>query len=253
MGVQNRVAVITGSGQGIGEAIAYELASQGAKVVINDINQERMEFVVNAINAEWGANTAIGILADITIPDQAKYLIDEAVSHFLRIDILVNNAGIARDKTIRGLSVEDWDKVLDTNLKATFLTCQAASHHMIKQKFGRIINISSRAWLGFKGQSNYAASKGGIISLSRTLALELAKYQITVNAVCPGIIQTPLFDGNPQEVKDNLMKLQPTRSIGKPKDIGYSVSFLASDESSYITGQTLYVCGGKSLFSSLSV
>lgn len=253
MGVENRVAIITGSGQGIGEGIAHELASQGAKVVINDINQERMNHVVNTINSEYGEDTAIGIEADITNPDQAKYLIDETVNQLGHLDILVNNAGIARDKTIRGLSVEDWDKVLDTNLKATFLTCQAASHHMIKQEFGRIINISSRAWLGFKGQSNYAASKGGVISLSRTLALELAKYQITVNAICPGIIQTPLFDSNPQEVKDKLINLQPTRSIGKPKDIGYSVSFLASDESSYITGQTLFVCGGKSLYSSLSV
>lgn len=253
MAVKDRVAVITGSGQGIGEGIALELASQGAKVVINDINLEKINNVVNAINEEYGAGTAIGIQADITKTEEAKHLIDEAVNQLGRIDILVNNAGIARDKTIRGLSVEDWDKVLDTNLKATFLTCQAASHHMIKQEFGRIINISSRAWLGFKGQSNYAASKGGVVSLSRTLALELAKYQITVNAICPGIIHTPLFDSNSQEVKDNLIKLQPTRSIGKPKDIGYSVAFLASDESSYITGQTLFVCGGKSLFSSLSV
>ena len=253
MGVENRIAVITGSGQGIGEGIAHELASQGARVVINDINQERMSQVVNTINSEYGEGMAIGIEADITNPDQAKYLIDESVNQLGHIDILVNNAGIARDKTIRGLSVEDWDKVLDTNLKATFLTCQAASHHMIKQEFGRIINISSRAWLGFKGQSNYAASKGGVISLSRTLALELAKYQITVNAICPGIIQTPLFDRNPQEVKDKLINLQPTRSIGKPRDIGFSVSFLASDESSYVTGQTLFVCGGKSLYSSLSV
>ncbi len=253
MSVQDRIAVITGSGQGIGEGIAHELASQGAKVVINDINQERIDYVVNSLNNEYGEGSAMGIRADITDPEQAKYLIDETVNILGRIDILVNNAGIARDKTIRGLSIEDWDKVLDTNLKATFLTCQAASHHMIRQEYGRIINISSRAWLGFKGQSNYAASKGGVVSLSRTLALELAKYQITVNTVCPGLIQTPLFDDIPQEAKENLIKIQPTRSVGKPKDIGYSVSFLASDESSYITGQTLFVCGGKSLYSSLSV
>lgn len=253
MTVNNRVAVITGSGQGIGAGIAYELASQGAKVVINDVNEERIQETVAKLDAAFGENTAFGVAADITKKDDAKKIIDEAVAHFGKIDILVNNAGIAKDKTIRGLAEADWDSVIDVNLKGTFLMCQAASFPMIEQGYGRIINISSRAWLGFKGQANYAASKGGVVSLSRTLALELAKYQITVNTICPGIIRTPLFDSNPEEIQQNLLKLQPTRSIGEPKDIGYSVAFLAGDESSYVTGQTLFVCGGKSLFSSLSV
>ena len=253
MALNNRIAVITGSGQGIGAGIAEELVKQGAKVVINDVNQARLDERVDYLNEQYGDGSAIGIVADITIQAEAKKLIDETVSQLGSIDILVNNAGIARDKTIRNLSEADWDSVVDTNLKGTFLTCQAASFHMIQQRYGRIINISSRAWLGFKGQSNYAASKGGVVSLSRTLALELAKYQITVNTICPGIINTPLFENNPQEVKDNLMKLQPTRSIGEPKDIGYAVAFLADENSSYVTGQTLFVCGGKSLFSSLSV
>lgn len=253
MTVKDRVAVITGSGQGIGAGIAIELAKQGAKVVINDVNEQRIEETVASLNAEFGEGTAIGIKADITKQEEAKHLIDNTVEQLGKIDILVNNAGIAKDKTIRNLTEADWDSVLDVNLKGTFLTCQAASFHMIKQNYGRIINISSRAWLGFKGQANYSASKGGVVSLSRTLALELAKYQITVNTVCPGIIRTPLFEQIPEEGKENLMKLQPTKSVGEPKDIGYSVAFLASDKSSYVTGQTLFVCGGKSLFSSLSV
>lgn len=253
MAVNNRVAVITGSGQGIGAGIALELATQGAKVVINDVNEARITERVALLNEQFGEGTAFGIQADITQPAEAKRLIDDAVAHFGRIDILVNNAGIAKDKTIRNLTEADWDSVVDTNLKGAFLTCQAAAFHMIEQKYGRIINISSRAWLGFKGQANYAASKGGIVSLSRTLALELAKYQITVNTICPGIIRTPLFDSNSEEIKQNLLQLQPTRSIGEPKDIGYSVAFLAGDDASYVTGQTLFVCGGKSLFSSLSV
>lgn len=253
MGVQNRVALITGSGQGIGEGIAKELAAQGAKVVINDINQEKIDNVVSEINKVHGEGTAIGIRADITDPEAVQNLVNDIVKQFNRLDILVNNAGIARDKTLRGIKFEDWNAVINTNLTASFLTCQAASHIMIEQKFGRIINISSRAWLGFKGQASYSASKGGLISLTRTLALELAKYNITSNAICPGLIQTPLFESLPEEAKENLLKVQPTRTIGNPNDIAYGVAFLASDESSYITGQTLYIGGGKELYSSLSV
>jgi NAD(P)-dependent dehydrogenase (short-subunit alcohol dehydrogenase family) len=251
MSVNDRVAVITGSGSGIGESIAKMLASNGAKVIINDLDQEKIDRVVADIKEKNG--TAIGIMADVTNPEEVKNMIENSVGEFGRLDILVNNAGIARDKTIRGLSLEDWDKVIDTNLKSVFLTCQAAAHHMIDQKYGRIINISSRAWLGFQGQSNYSASKGGVVSLTRTLALELAKHQITSNVICPGLIDTPLLRSAPQKVIDNLIKLQPTRSVGKPEDIANGVLFFAADESSYITGQTFFICGGKSLFSSLSV
>lgn len=251
MSVNDRVAIVTGSGSGIGEGIAKMLSSNGAKVVINDIDQKKIDQVVSEIKEENGE--AIGIKADVTSPEEVKNLIDDTVKHYGKLDILVNNAGITRDKTIRGLSVENWDKVIDTNLKSVFLTCQAAAHHMINQKYGRIINISSRAWLGFPGQSNYSASKGGVVSLTRTLALELAKHQITSNVICPGLVDTPLLQSAPQEKRDNLMKLQPTKTIGKPEDIAYGVLFFAADESSYITGQTLFIGGGKSLFSSLSV
>jgi NAD(P)-dependent dehydrogenase (short-subunit alcohol dehydrogenase family) len=251
MTVKDRVAIITGSGSGIGEGIAKILASNGAKVVINDLDQDKIDRVVAEIKEQNGI--AVGKKADVTNPEEVKKMVDETANEFGRLDILVNNAGIAKDKTIRGLSLEDWDSVIDTNLKSVFLTCQAASHHMIEQKYGRIVNISSRAWLGFPGQANYSASKGGVVSLTRTLALELGKHQITSNVICPGIIDTPLFQSAPQNVKDNLTKIQPTRSIGKPEDIANGVLFFAADESSYITGQTFFICGGKSLFSSLSV
>ncbi len=251
MGVRDRVAIVTGSGSGIGEGIAKMLAAQGAKVIINDLDQGKIDRVVSEIQAD--GSIAVGIKADVTRPDEVKELIDGAVEKFGRLDILVNNAGIARDKTIRGLTLRDWDDVIDTNLKSVFLTCQAAAHYMIPQKYGRIINISSRAWLGYPGQANYSASKGGVVSLTRTLAMELAKHQITSNVICPGIIETPLLMSAREEVRENLMKLQPTKIIGKPEDVAYAVCFFASDETSYITGQTLFVCGGKSLFSSLSV
>lgn len=251
MTVQDRVAIVTGSGSGIGEGIVKALAANGAKVIVNDIDMEKIDRVVAEIEEVNGV--AFGIKADVTSPEEVKALIDGTVNKFGRLDILVNNAGIAIDKTIRRLTIEDWDKVIDTNLKSVFLTSQAAAHHMIPQKYGRIINISSRAWLGFPGQSNYSASKGGVISLTRTLALELAKHQITSNVICPGIIETPMFRSQPQEVIDNLLKIQPTRSIGKPEDIANGVLFFAANESSYITGQTFFICGGKSLYSSLSV
>jgi len=249
--LDQKSAIITGSGQGIGAGIAKYLAARGARVVVNDINQEKIDQVVEEIRQNGG--TAIGIRADITDPEQAKGLIDQTVEQFGRLDILVNNAGVARDKSIRGMKLEDWDFVLNTNLRAVFLTCQAAAFHMIPQNSGRIINISSRAWLGYKGQANYSASKGGVVSLTRTLAHELAKYNITANCICPGIIRTPLYDSNPEEIKQELLRLQPTRSIGEPEDIAYGVAFFASDDANYITGQTLFICGGKSLFSSLSV
>jgi NAD(P)-dependent dehydrogenase (short-subunit alcohol dehydrogenase family) len=151
------------------------------------------------------------------------------------------------------MTEEDWDSVLNVNLKGMFNTCQAAIAHMREKKYGRIINISSRAWLGWPGQANYSASKGGVVSLSRTLALEMAKHKITVNCIAPGIIRTPLFDMLTEETRKNLLALQPVGRIGEPEEIAYGVMFFASDESNYVTGQTIFICGGKSIFSSLSV
>jgi len=245
MNVKDRVAVVTGSGQGIGKGIAETLAAAGAKVVVNDLFPEKVDEVVAEFQAE--GYDVIGHAADVSIVDGAKSLIDAAVDAFGRIDILVNNVGMARDGWLAKMSEEDWDLVLQVNLKSQFLTCRAAAPHMMEQEYGRIINISSRAWLGGPGQANYAASKGAVISLTRTLALEMARYGVTANAIAPAIVDTPLFRGLKDEVQERLVKTIPAKRVGTPGDIGNAALFFAADESSYVTGQTLYVCGGRSL------
>jgi len=249
--VKGRVALVTGSGGGIGEVVAKTLAQNGARVVINDINEENILRVVEDI--KFADGEALGVVADISKRDQVQEMVKKTVEQFGGIDILVNNAGIAKDKGFLKMTEDDWDSVLNVNLKGMFNTCQAAIVHMREKKYGRIINISSRAWLGWPGQANYSASKGGVVSLSRTLALEMAKHKITVNCIAPGIIRTPLFDMLNEDTQKNLLALQPVGRIGEPEEIAYGVMFFASDDSGYVTGQTIFICGGKSIFSSLSV
>lgn len=245
MNVTERVAIVTGSGQGIGAGIARVLAGAGARVVVNDLVPERVDETVAEFTAA-GFDT-VGHAADVATAEGAEGLVTAALAAYDGVDILVNNVGTSRDKWLVKMSEEDWDTVLRVNLKSQFLCCRAVAPHMMEQKSGRIINISSRAWLGGPGQANYAASKGAVISLTRTLALEMARYGITANAIAPALVDTPLFRGLKEEVQERLIKTIPAGRIGTPEDIGNAALFLAADESSYVTGQTLYVCGGRSL------
>ena len=245
MNVKDRVAVITGSGQGIGAGIAETLGRAGARVVVNDLDPDRVESSRSRL--EDAGVAVVGVVSDISTAEGAAALIQGAIDAFEGVDILVNNAGIARDKWLVKMSDEDWDDVLRVNLKSQFLCVRAAAPHMMEQKWGRIVNISSRAWLGGPGQANYAASKGAVISLTRTLALEMARYGITANCIAPALVDTPLFRGLDEEVQERLVKTIPLGRVGTPGDIGNAVLFFAAEESSYVTGQTLYVCGGRSL------
>ncbi len=247
MDLQGRTAVVTGAGSGIGQATAWELAKAGAFVVVNDLLEDRAETVAAAIR-EAGLR-AIAHPGSVADRDSVEAMVRAALDNFGSLDILVNNAGIARNRGIVKLSDADWDAVLRVNLYSVFLCSQAAAPPMMERGWGRIINIASRSWLGWYAWGNYAASKAGIIGLSRTMALEFARYNITVNVIAPGVIQTPMsMEGNPPEVIEQLRRAQPTGEFGKPEDVAWAVRFLASDDAWYITGQTLYVCGGKSLF-----
>ncbi|CAN5682969.1 3-oxoacyl-ACP reductase FabG [soil metagenome] len=247
MSVTDRIALVTGAGAGIGEAIARALAAGGAQVAVNDVAAERCERVAEDMRKEGlRAVAAVGAVND---REAVSAMMRQVVERFGRLDILVNNAGIGKNRGLMKLSDQDWDAVLEVNLKGVFICSQAAAGYMREQGYGRIVNIASRAWLGWYTQANYAASKGGVISLTRTLALELAKYGVTANAVCPGMVETAMGRGqNPPEIMQRLMKAQPMGRLGRPEEIAWAVSYFASDEAAYVTGQTLFVCGGKSLF-----
>jgi len=240
----DHVAIVTGAGQGIGAAIAERLVRDGASVVLADISDNNVNRTASAL--EEDGLPVMGAAVDITKKGQVNDLIDQVVARFGTIDILVNNAGIIRDGFVANISEQDWDQVLDVNLKGAFLCCQAVFPVMKERMAGKIVNISSRSWLGNIGQANYSASKGGLVSLTRTLALEFARYQINVNAVAPGLIDTPMTRGMPERSRERLLLMQPTGRMGTVDDIAAAVSFLASGEARFITGQVLHVDGGKS-------
>jgi len=245
MRLKDKVAVVTGSGRGIGEAIAYRLAEEGAKIVINDIHEENAQNTLAKI--ESLGRDAMVVIADIAKEEGAKNLIEEAVAKFGRVDILVNNAGINRDMLVKDMTEKDWDLVLDLDLKGTFFCCKFVSRYMVEQKSGKIVNISSRAWHGNPGQANYSAAKAGVIGLTKSLAWEFGRYDINVNAVAPGLILTELTKSHPkiELIKERQFANMPIKRLGEPVDIANTVLFLVSDESNFITGEVIHVTGGR--------
>ncbi len=243
MNLSARVAIVTGSGQGIGREIALTLAEHGASVVISDINATTANEVAAEIVAKNGKSMAI--TADVTVQEEVASLVDQTVSSFGQIDILVNNAGIARDTLLMRMSSTDWDQVLATNLKGAFLCTQAVVRHMIRQRWGRIINIASVVGLiGNSGQANYAAAKAGLIGLTKTTARELAARGVTANAIAPGFIDTEMTRKLSDNAKQEFLRQVPLGYPGLPKDVADAVAFLASEEARYITGHVLNVDGG---------
>jgi acetoacetyl-CoA reductase len=241
--LEGAVAVVTGASRGLGRAIAEELGSGGAKVVVNYSSSEKpAEEVVEQITQN-GAE-AVAMQADVSDPEQAQRLVDEAVERFGRIDILVNNAGINIDRTLKKLSVEDWDKVIQVDLNSCYYTVHAALPHMMEQEGGRIVNMSSFVGeAGNIGQANYAAAKAGMLGFTKTAALELAQYNITVNAICPGFIETDMVQSIPEDAREKILKTVPLRRFGEPREVARAVRFLVED-GDYMTGQTLDINGG---------
>ncbi len=240
---KDKVAVITGASRGIGKSIALALAAQGASIVAVDMDQASTDAVVAELEAAGGK--ALAVVGNVTVTADAERMIDAAMEAFGRVDILVNNAGITRDGLLMRMKDEDWDAVLSVNLKGAFLCTRAAFKVMSKQRYGRIINIASIVGqMGNAGQANYCASKAGLIGLTKSNAREMAKRNITVNAVAPGFISTAMTDALSDKVRAELTSQIPMDRLGSADDIANAVLFLASEASGYITGHVLAVNGG---------
>lgn len=245
MRLKGKVAIVTGSGRGIGKGIAKVLGSEGAAVVICDVSEEDVVKAEGEFR-ELGYQT-MALRVDVSNRQEVANLAISTVQRFGSIDILVNNAGIVRDKMAKNMTDEMWDAVINVNLKGVFMCCQECAKTMIEKKYGKIVNISSAAYRGSIGQANYAAAKAGIIGLTRTLALEWARYKINVNCIAPGMIDTDMTRGMPKEIFDAAISKIPLERIGTPEDVGRVVLFLASKDSDYVTGQVINVCGGNTL------
>ncbi|MFJ7980353.1 MULTISPECIES: 3-oxoacyl-[acyl-carrier-protein] reductase [Lysinibacillus] len=242
--LEGKVAVVTGASRGIGRSIALKLADEGAKVVVNySGSQAKAEEVVTAIQENGGE--AIAVQASVSKTEEVSALMDAAVKTFGSLDILVNNAGITRDNLLMRMKEDEWDDVLNTNLKGVFLCTKAVTRQMMKQRAGRIINISSIVGVaGNPGQANYVAAKAGVIGLTKTTAKELASRNILVNAVAPGFIETEMTEQLPEDIKQGMLTQIPLAKLGQPEDIAKAVAFLASEDANYMTGQTLHIDGG---------
>jgi 3-oxoacyl-[acyl-carrier protein] reductase len=243
MKLKDNVALVTGSAQGIGKTIALALAREGANVVISDVSLEKAEETAKEC-AALGVKT-LAVKFDVSKPDEVSAAFTKIVGEMGRLDILVNNAGITRDGLLMRMKDDDWDLVININLKGTFLCTKEAVKVMAKNRFGRIVSIASVVgFMGNAGQANYSASKAGIVGLTKTTAREYASRNITVNAVAPGFIQTAMTDVLPEKVKEEMMKGIPLGRLGSVDDVAAAVLFLVSPDAAYITGQTIHVNGG---------
>ncbi len=244
MNLTGAVAVVTGASRGIGNAIAEELGRGGAKVIVNYAgSQKPAEELAEKINQTGGGGEAVAIQADVGDPNDAQRLMDQTIEHFGRIDILVNNAGTNIDKTLDKLEIEDWQNVIELDLNGCFYTLHAALPHMTEQGGGAVVNMSSFVGeAGNLGQANYSAAKAGLLGFTKTAALELAKSNITVNAVCPGFIETDMTGAIPEEAQEKIIKTIPMGRFGQPEDIAQAVRFCIENE--YMTGATLDINGG---------
>ncbi len=242
--LEGAVVVVTGAARGIGRAIAEELGQGGARVVVNYSRSKEAADDLVARLLQNGAPQAAAIQADVSDPVQAAKLIEEAINQFGRIDVLVNNAGINIDRSMKNLTVEDWNTVIQTDLNSYFYTVKAALSYFMQQKSGKIINISSViGQMGNFGQSNYAAAKAGIVGFTKTAALELARSNVTVNAICPGFIATEMYEGIPEKAKEAIVARIPLGRVGTPQEVARAVRYLIVD-GDYFTGETLSMNGG---------
>jgi 3-oxoacyl-[acyl-carrier protein] reductase/2-hydroxycyclohexanecarboxyl-CoA dehydrogenase len=242
MRLKDKVAIVTGAGRGIGRGIALKLGREGAKVAVADLVEANTQAVAKEIVQAGGK--AVSIKADVSSRPDVEAMFAKAIAELGPIDILVNNAGINRDAALHKMTDEQWDKVIAVNLTGVFYCLRLAAQQMRERGYGRICNVSSMSWLGNFGQSNYAAAKAGVVGLTKTAARELAKKGVTVNAVCPGFIDTEMTRGVPANVWDIMVGKIWSGKVGSPDDVGNVVAFLVSDEASYLNGEVINISGG---------
>lgn len=251
MRLSGRVALITGGGSGIGEAICRRFAEEGATVIVADIDSDGAERVAADIREQYGE--ALPLRVDVSSATEAQNAVEKAAARFGRLDILVNNAGIVADSRLTEMTPEMWARVIAVDLKGVIYMTRAAVPIMMRQGYGKIVNISSRALLGNFGQTNYSAAKAGIIGFTRSAAIELGRYGIWVNAIAPGYIDTPMTRAADPRIAERAVAAAPLGRGGTPKDVANVALFLASDEAAFITGQCLFVCGGRSIRGALEI